>query len=365
MEVMRAAAALEATGEKVLHLELGQPSTSAPKGVLEAAHLALDNDRLGYTSAAGTPALREKIAGWYDQRNGIEVNPDRIVVTVGASGSCMLTFLAAFDAGDRVAVLRPGYPCYRNDLLALGIEVVDVPVGFETDFRPTIEQLEALEPLDGLIIASPSNPTGTMLDDTDLASLLSWARASGVQIVADEIYHGITYDHHAPTALAHDDDVVVLNSFSKYFSMTGWRLGWIVAPLELAEPIERLAQSLTVAPPTLSQLAAVAAFDCGDELEANVDHYRSNRELLLTGLPTAGLQRFAPADGAFYLWADVSHLTDDSQDLCRRWLEELAVAVTPGIDFDPVRGGQFVRFSYAGDREDLSEAIDRLAAWSP
>lgn len=365
MEVMRAADARERAGHRVLHLEVGQPSTSAPAGVLKAAHSALDDDRLGYTGAAGLPQLRERISWWYEHYYELTVDPERIVVTTGASGSCVLTFLATFDRGDRVAVIEPGYPCYYNDLLAFGIDVVSIPVGPETSFRPTVEQLEQAGPLRGLVIASPSNPTGTILHDDDLAEITRWARANGVQVVADEIYHGITYDHRAATALAHDPDVVVINSFSKYFSMTGWRLGWVVAPPALAEAIERLAQSLTVAPPTLSQLAAVAAFDHLDELDANVARYRSNRDLVVSGLHAAGLDRLAPVDGAFFVWADVAHLTDDSQDLCRQWLDHLSIAATPGIDFDRDRGHRFVRFSYAGAADDLSEAMDRLASWTP
>ncbi|MGF1597462.1 MAG: pyridoxal phosphate-dependent aminotransferase [Acidimicrobiales bacterium] len=365
MEVMRAAEARERAGHRVLHLEVGQPSTSAPAPVVAAAHRALDADRLGYTGAAGLPALRERVAWWYDHRYGLDVDPSRVVITTGASGSCVLTFLAAFDPGDRVAVIEPGYPCYRNDLLAFGVDVVTVPVGPETSFRPTVEHLVAAGPLDGLVVASPNNPTGTVLADEHLRPLLAWAAGAGVQVVSDEIYHGITYETSAPTALAIDADVVVVSSFSKYFSMTGWRLGWIVAPPELAEPIERLAQSLTVAPPTLSQVAAIAAFDAVDELEANVTTYRRNRDLLLAGLPAAGLDRLAPADGAFYLWADVSHLCDDAADLARRWLDELSIAVTPGIDFDRSRGHRSIRLSYAGAADDLAEAIDRLAAWRP
>lgn len=365
MEVMRAAEARERTGAEVLHLEVGQPSTPAPAGVLAAAERALRADKLGYTGAAGLTALRERISGWYRHYYHLDVAPERIVVTTGASGSCVLTFLALFDPGQRVAVLEPGYPCYRNDLLAFGIEVVPVPVGPETSFRPTVDQLDAAGPLDGLVVASPSNPTGTVLDDARLAELTSWARNRGTRLIADEIYHGITFHGPAPSALAHDPDVVVLNSFSKYFSMTGWRLGWVVAPPEVAEAIERLAQSLTVAPPTLSQLAAVAAFDCTDELDANVARYRANREVLLEGLPAAGINRLAPADGAFYVWADVDHLGFDSQDLCRRWLDELGVAATPGIDFDQPRGHRFVRFSYAGATDDLRRAMDRLARWTP
>ncbi len=365
MEVMRAAEAREQAGGRVLHLEVGQPSTPAPAGVVAAAHRALDQDRLGYTGAAGIPPLRGRIARWYHERYGLDVEPDRVVVTTGASGSCVLTFLAAFDPGQRVGVLDPGYPCYRNDLLAFGIDVVSIPVGPDTSFRPTADVLDralaAAGGLDGLVVASPSNPTGTVLHDDDLAALVAWCEGNGVRLVADEIYHGITYGGPAPTVLAHTDDVIVLNSFSKYFSMTGWRLGWVVAPPPVAEAVERLAQSLTVAPPTLSQLAAVAAFDCTPELEANVERYRTNRAIVLDGLPAAGIDRLAPADGAFYVWAETSHLNPDSQELCRTWLDDLGIAATPGLDFDPARGHRYVRFSYAGASDDLTEAMALLA----
>ena len=364
MEVMRAAAEREAEGHTVLHLEVGQPSTPAPAGVLAAAHEALDADRLGYTGAAGLDQLRERISAWYRDRYGVDVGTERIIVTTGASGSCVLAFLAAFEHGDRVAVLEPGYPCYRNDLLAFGVDVVAVPLP-EEDFRPRVEDLESVGPLDGLVIASPSNPTGTVMDEAQLKQLLDWGRDRGVTIVADEIYHGITYDAPAPTVLAIDPDAIVLNSFSKYFSMTGWRLGWVVAPEPLAIAMERLAQSLTIAPPTISQRAALAAFDCVDELEGNVARYGANRAILLDGLPQAGLDRLAPADGAFYVWADVSRYGIGSQELCRRWLDELSIAATPGIDFDQARGDRFVRFSYAGAADDLTEAMSRLAHWRP
>ncbi len=363
MEVMRAAEAREAAGDRVLHLEVGQPSTPAPAGARRAVAAALEADTLGYTGAAGLPALREAIAGWYRDRYALDVATERIVVTTGASGSCVLGFLALFEAGDRVAVLEPGYPCYRNDLEVLGIDVVPLPVGHDTGFRPTIDQLDGLGPLDGLVVASPSNPTGTILPPDQLAALVAWAAERDVRLVVDEIYHGITFDGPVPTALAHGPDVMVINSFSKYFSMTGWRVGWLVAPPAVAAAAEKLAQSLTVAPPTIGQVAALAAFDCGDELEANVERYRVNRSIVLDGLAAMGLDRNAPADGAFYVWSDVSSLGLDSQVLCRRWLDELAVAATPGIDFDRPRGADFVRFSYAGAAGDLAEAMDRLAGW--
>ncbi|MEM9654103.1 MAG: aminotransferase class I/II-fold pyridoxal phosphate-dependent enzyme [Actinomycetota bacterium] len=364
MEVMKAAETREAAGAEVLHLEVGQPATPAPAGALAAVEDQLRRAPLGYTGAAGTPELRDAISRWYAGRYGVSVPADRIVVTTGASGSCVLGFLALFDAGQRVAVIEPGYPCYRNDLQALGIDVVAAPVGHETGFRPTTEQLDRLGPVDGLILASPNNPTGTVLSDKKLAEMVRWAERAHVRLVVDEIYHGISYDEPTPTALAHGEDVVVFNSFSKYFSMTGWRLGWIVAPPSIAAAVERLAQSLTIAPPTVSQVAGLAALDCTAELEGNVDRYRRNRALVLDGLRAAGLTRMAPADGAFYAWVDVSELGVASPELCRRWLDEIGVAVTPGIDFDPPRGDDFIRLSYAGDAAEIEEAMVRIKRWT-
>ncbi|MGB5760001.1 MAG: aminotransferase class I/II-fold pyridoxal phosphate-dependent enzyme [Acidimicrobiales bacterium] len=363
MEVMRAAEAREAAGHEVLHLEVGQPSTSAPAGALAAVATAMKTDKLGYTGAAGMPELRRAITGWYRDRYGVSVPMERIVVTTGASGSCVLGFMALFDVGDRVAVLEPGYPCYRNDLTALGIEVVTVPVGHESGFRPTIEQLEGLGPIDGLIVASPSNPTGTVLPAETLSAIVAWADAGEVRLVVDEIYHGVTYGAPTPTALAYSDQVIVINSFSKYFSMTGWRLGWVVGPTPIAVAVERLSQSLTIAAPTVSQVAGLAAFDCVEELEANVARYRMNREIVLDGLRRAGLDKMAPPDGAFYAWVDVSAIGIDSPTLCARWLDELGVATTPGIDFDRSHGDRFVRFSYAGTAAELAEAMTRIEAW--
>ncbi len=363
MEVMRAAEEREATGAEVLHLEVGQPSSGAPTGALDAVSAALRSDPLGYTGAAGTPALRQAISDWYTTRYGIDVGVERIVITTGASGSCVLGFLALFDAGERVAVLEPGYPCYRNDLLALGVEVVVAPVGHETSFRPTIEQLDGLGPIDGLIVASPSNPTGTVLPAETLRTIVEWSEERGTRLVVDEIYHGISYEVETPSALGFGDDVVVFNSFSKYFSMTGWRLGWIVAPQTIAAAIERLSQSLTIAAPTVSQVAGLAAFDCTDDLDRNVERYRQNREIVLRGLAAAGLDQMAPADGAFYAWVDISQLGRDSQEVCAEWLDVLGIAATPGIDFDQRNGNRFVRFSYAGSPDDITEAMRRLGEW--
>ncbi|MFO1058799.1 MAG: aminotransferase class I/II-fold pyridoxal phosphate-dependent enzyme [Dongiaceae bacterium] len=363
MEVLRAANARAAAGGAVLHLEIGQPGTPAPRPVLEAAKRALDGDPLGYTEALGVPVLRRRIAAHYRDFYGVAVDEDRVVVTTGSSAGFLLSFLAAFDPGDRVALAAPGYPAYRNILAALGVEPVSLPAGPAEHFQPTPALLDAAGPLDGLIVASPANPTGSMLSPAAFRALHAHCRARGIRFVSDEIYHGITYGETAETAAAFADDAVVINSFSKYFSMTGWRLGWMVVPADLLRPIERLAQNLFIAPPTLPQLAALPVFDCRAELDANVARYRANRDLLLDELPRAGFDSFAPPDGAFYLYADVSRLTNDSAEFCRRMLAETGVAATPGLDFDPERGHRHLRFSFAGTAADMAEAARRLIAW--
>jgi len=363
MEVMRAAELRLAEGRDVLHLEVGQPSTPAAPAVIAAAHRALDDDVLGYTTAGGIEPLRTRIAEHYDDWYGVEVDPDAVMVTVGATGAFVAVFMAAFDPGDRVVVPSPGYPCYANALQVLGVDVVDLPTTIETRFQPTVEQLSALGPVDGLILSSPSNPTGTMLDAESMKAITGWCHDNDVWFISDEIYHGITYGQSAPTALQYDRDSIVINSFSKYFSMTGWRLGWVVMPEDLRTPLTRINQNATISAPTLSQLAAVAAFDTHDVAQERVAAYRSNREILLDGLRRAGIDKVAPADGAFYVWADVSHLTDDSQALGARWLDELGIAATPGIDFDRANGHRFMRFSFAGSADDCTEAMRRLEEW--
>jgi aspartate/methionine/tyrosine aminotransferase len=364
MDVMTAAAAREKTHGDVLHLEVGQPSTPAPAGVLAAAQAALRDDRIGYTVALGIPPLRQAIADHYGRAYGTAVAPEQVVVTTGSSGAFLLAFLAAFDVGDRVALAAPGYPAYRNILTALGIEVVEIPAGPDTRYQPTPELLEKHGgKLDGLIIASPANPTGTMLSPEALAELTAYCDSRSIRLVSDEIYHGITYGMGTATALQTSGSAIIVNSFSKYYSMTGWRLGWLVLPGELLRPVECLAQNLTISPPTLSQYAAVAAFGCGEELDRNVARYARNRSLLLEALPRAGFDRMAPADGAFYLYAEIGHLTNDSVEFCRRMLAETGVAATPGVDFDPVRGHATMRFSFAGATEEMAEAADRLHRW--
>jgi aspartate/methionine/tyrosine aminotransferase len=370
MAMSRAASALEAAGRPVVHLEVGQPSTPLPALARDAviAHLAA-GDSMGYTNAPGLVSLRTAIAQRYGALHGVDVHPDSVLVVAGASAGFSLAFLAAFDAGDRVGVIEPGYPCYRNTLLALGVEPVPIAVDASTRWAPTDERLDAAGPLRGLVIASPSNPTGTVLRDDRLAAIVAWCATHDVQLVADEIYHGLTYTGVAPTVLAHTGDAVVINSFSKYFSMTGWRLGWVVCPPALVDTVERLQQNLYICAPHVSQVAGLAALDAAAELDRHVERYATNRTLLLDGLAAAGIADVAEADGAFYLYADVSHLTAalgvDSMTLCRRWLDELSVAVTPGVDFDLTRGDHFVRFSYAGTADALAEACARLQAWSP
>ena len=365
MDVMRAANRRQAAGGDVLHLELGQPATAAPRPVIDAAKAALDRELIGYTEAFGLDTLRARIAAHYRTAYGVPVDPERIVVTTGSSGGFVLAFLAAFDAGDRVALADPGYPAYRNILMALGVEPVALPTGPETRFQPTPALLDAVEGrLDGLIVASPSNPAGTMIGESEMRALAEWCRARDVRLISDEIYHGITYGRRAVTALGFTADAVVINSFSKYFSMTGWRIGWMVVPEDLDRSIECLAQNLYISPPTLSQHAACAVFDCIAELDANVARYARNRELLLEALPAAGFDRLAPADGAFYLYADVAHLTNDSEDFCRRILADTGVATTPGIDFDPTRGRAWLRISFSGPTADIAEAARRLGRWT-
>ncbi len=365
MDIMRTAAAREAAGHRIVHMEVGQPGTPAPAGARAALLRALDCDPLGYTQALGMPQLRERISRHYDETYGIKVPSARIVVTSGSSAGFVLAFLALFDAGDRVALPEPGYPCYRNILRALGCEPVMLACGPSTRWMPTPAEIDAVdEPLSGLLVASPANPTGTMLEPERLRGLIEACRRRGMRFISDEIYHGLTYGGlDAVTALALSDDAIVINSFSKYFSMTGWRIGWMVVPDELVRPIEKLAQNLYISAPTPSQVAALGAFDSREELEANRAIYAANRALLLDGLPKVGFRDIVPADGAFYLYCNIAELTGDSGAFARKMLDETGVAATPGIDFDATRGGHFLRFSYAGKHADMAEALDRLSRW--
>jgi aspartate/methionine/tyrosine aminotransferase len=365
MDVLRAANAREAAGHSVIHLEVGQPGTPAPAAVLEAARAALGQDRIGYTDALGIAALRAAIAQDYRDRYGVAVDPGEIVVTTGSSAAFQLAFLAAFNPGERVALATPGYPAYRNILAALGLEPVLIEVGPNAHYQPNPELLAAAGDIAGLIVASPANPTGTMIPASDLARLAQWCRERGTRLVSDEIYHGITYDTEPQTARAFGHEAIIVNSFSKYYSMTGWRLGWMVVPPDLARSVECLAQNFYISPPALSQLAALAVFGCRAELDGHVARYRANRDRLIATLAKAGLTRLAPAEGAFYLYVDVSALTGDSQAFCRRMLAETGVATTPGRDFDPIHGDSWLRLSFAGSTEDIAEAARRLAEWLP
>jgi aspartate/methionine/tyrosine aminotransferase len=363
MDVLRAANAREAQGERVIHLEVGQPGTAAPQAVLDAARRALDNDRIGYTDAEGIPPLRQAIAENYRRRYGLSIDPAEIAVTTGSSAAFQLAFLAAFEPGDRVALAAPGYPAYRNILSALGLETVLIEVGENAHYQPNPELLADIPDLTGLIVASPANPTGTMIAPAELRRLADYCRERGIRLISDEIYHGITYEGAAQTARAFGREAIIVNSFSKYYSMTGWRLGWMLVPPDLARSVECLAQNFYIAPPALSQLAAIAAFECDTELNGHVARYRASRDRLIATLRKAGLGRFAPAEGAFYLYVDVSSLSRDSGDFCRRMLAEIGVAATPGRDFDPIHGDDWLRFSFAGSAEDIEEAARRLAGW--
>ena len=365
MAMARLAAELEMSGRRVFHLEVGQPATAAPAAAIAAGVSAMQSEPLGYTNAGGLISLRRRIAQHYSDWYRVDVSVDRVLIVAGASAGFSLAFLACFDAGQRVGVLEPGYPCYRNTLLALGVEPVAIPVGPDTRFAPTTALLDAAGHLDGLIVASPSNPTGTVLEPTTLTELATYCAGRAIRLISDEIYHGITYNAPAPTMLAYSEDAVVINSFSKYFSMTGWRLGWVVAPDDLTDAFERLQQNLYICAPHISQVVGLAAFDAQDQLDGHVADYRANRALLLGGLAGAGITEVAEADGAFYVYADISHLAADSMQLCYRWLDELGVACTPGLDFDTARGHSWVRFSYAGAAEHIVAACDSLAGWSP
>ena len=366
MDVLRQARRLEQAGRQIIHMELGEPGAPAPLLVREAAAAALRDGRLGYGEAMGDAVLRERIARHYAEHYGVEVASDRVMVTTGSSGAFLLAFLAGFDAGARIGVVQPGYPAYANILEALGLSPAPIEVGAETRFAPTVELIEAAhrrERLDGLLLMSPANPTGAMIAPAELEKICAFCDDAGVVLVSDEIYHRLEYEGRAETALRFSQGAIVVNSFSKYYAMTGWRLGWAIAPTSLARPMERLQQSLAICAPTLSQRAALAAFDAGEELESIKRGYARSRSLLLRQLPRIGLPMFAPPDGAFYIYADVSHLTTDSTRFCTDMLEEIGVAVTPGVDFDRARGATTLRISYAGPPEDVALGVERLSAW--
>src|SRR5262244_504521 len=366
MDVMAAAARIEAAGGRVIHMEVGQPAAAAPATAIAAAHTALASGRLRYTETLGLPTLRARIARHYHDTYGVAVDPARVVVTTGSSGGFILAFLALFEPGDRVAVALPGYPPYRHILSALGCEPVAIETTQATRWAITPEMLIAAHrkaPLKGVLVASPANPTGTMMTAAALRDLVDAAESEGIAFISDEIYHGLDYAFPAATAAKLSERAVIINSFSKYFCMTGWRIGWMVAPEPLVRPVERLQQNLAISVPTLAQVAAEAAFDGRAEMEEVKHGYEENRRILVEGLPGAGLEHFLPADGAFYLYADVSRFTNDSHDFAKRMLAEAHVAATPGVDFDPTNGHKFFRFCYAGSREDAQAAVERVGRW--
>ncbi|MCR9257498.1 MAG: pyridoxal phosphate-dependent aminotransferase [Alphaproteobacteria bacterium] len=363
LDVLATATALEREGRDIVHLEIGQPSTPAPKAALESARRALDETNIGYTVAAGLPELRQRISDWYRQRYGARVPIERVLITQGSSGAFQLAFLAAFEAGDKVALAAPCYPAYPKILRTLGIEPVFLKARPEDAFQPTPQVMEEAMAehgaLDGLIIANPNNPTGAMVHQDELNALMDWCDTNEVRVIADEIYHGISFAGEE-TTIVENPHSVVINSFSKYFSMTGWRLGWMVVPEDMVQTVERLQQSLAICAPSISQYAAIGAFDGIQELESNVARYRENRQILLDGLAETGLTQLAPADGAFYIYAGVDDVANDSSAFARDLLEQEGVATTPGIDFDPVNGDKAIRLSFAGKPEDMREALVRI-----
>lgn len=370
MDVWLAAAERQRTHGDLVNLSAGQPSAGAPEPVRAAAVDALNRNQLGYTVALGIPELRAEIAASYRDRYDVRVDIDDVVITTGSSGGFLLAFLSAFDAGDRVAVSSPGYPCYRNILSALECEVVVIECGPETRFQPTAQMLAEIDPpVQGVVVASPANPTGTVIPPEELAAIATWCDESGVRLISDEVYHGLVYEGAPQTSCAWSTsrNAFVVNSFSKYFAMTGWRLGWLLVPAELQRAVDRLTGNFTICPPVLSQRAAVQAFtpESIREAEGHLQHYAANRATLLDGLRHIGIERLAPTDGAFYVYADVSDFTDDSMQFCSKLLADTGVAIAPGIDFDPDRGGSYVRLSFAGPPADIDEAVRRIGAWLP
>lgn len=368
MDILAAANKLKAAGKPVISMAVGQPSHPAPKTALAAAQKALTDGRIGYTDALGLPLLRKAIADYYARRHGCEIDPARIAVTTGSSAAFNLAFLSLFDAGDAVAIARPGYPAYRSILKALGIKVVEVPVTADTGYTLTpaaLERAEAKEgvKLKGVLLASPANPTGTVTGREALKRLADYCESREMAFISDEIYHGLTFIGDETSALEITDKAVIINSFSKYYCMTGWRIGWMVLPEDLVRPTECIQQSLYISAPELSQVAAAAAFDAEEELDIYKDSYRTNRDFLMQQLPQIGLNLISPMDGAFYAYVDTSNFAKDSMEFAKRMLEEIHVAATPGLDFDPLNGPSAMRFSYAGSTSDIAEAVGRITSW--
>ena len=366
MDALREAKELERAGRRIIHMELGEPGAPTPQAIRQAGVSALSRGQLGYGEALGHFVLREQIAAFYEKKYCVKIPPDRIVITTGSSGAFLLTLIAGFDPGARIAVTQPGYPAYTNILTALGLKTAHLRLSFENNFTPTAPLLAALhkeEKLQGALFMNPANPTGTMISNEALADICRFCELENITFISDEIYHGLEYEKQAQSALCFSENAIIVNSFSKYYAMTGWRLGWIVAPATWVRALERLQQSLAICPPTLSQTAALAAFSAHEEVENNRLIYARNRQLLLDRLPTIGLSRFAPPDGAFYFYVDVSRFTTDSLSFSRRLLIEAGVAVTPGVDFDPQNGGHWIRLSYAGPETEVAEGVARLADW--
>ncbi len=365
MDVMADAARLEAQGRHIIHMEVGEPGLPTPEEALARGRAAMEAGDTGYTLALGRDSLRERIARQYGEVYRLDIAPARIIITTGSSAAFTLAFLACFDEGDQVAISRPGYPAYGRIMKALGLAPLDIYTGPNTGFQPTEANLADADDLAGLLVASPSNPTGSVIHPDRMAVLGQACAERGIRLISDEIYHRMTFDAPAATALAVNDDAVIINSFSKYYCMTGWRIGWMVVPENLVRPIERLTQNFFISPPTISQVVAEATFDCEDVLDDRVDIYAANRDIIMSALADCGVENIAPADGAFYLYADMSAFTADSQQFCTDMLEGAGVAAVTGLDFDERDGHRFVRFSLAGSTADMEEAARRLRAWLP
>ena len=359
MDMMEKARLLEEMGQNIVHMEVGQPSTPAPKGATNLLRRKLDSEALGYTVALGLPLLRKKITELYKDWYGITLNPERVIVTSGSSAAFLLAFTSLFDTGSKVGIGVPGYPSYRQILRALDINPILVKTSEEDKFQITCHY-RSFSSLDGLLMASPANPTGSMLSFEALASLISKCDEYDVSFISDEIYHGIHFTEKAVSALEISDNCYVINSFSKYFSMTGWRIGWMVVPEEHVRRVERLAQNMFICAPHVSQVAAIGALDSREELELNLKSYKKNRELLLRGLLDAGFTKISSADGAFYIYAEISDFSNNSKEFAESMLKKAGVAITPGLDFDPFRGQKYVRFSYARSSEEIQEGVNRI-----
>ena len=359
MDVMEAARKAEQSGKNIIHMEVGQPGTPAPKLANETVEKQIQSNNLGYTVALGLPELRSRISKLYGEWYNLDLNPERVIITTGSSGAFILSFATLFDQGNRVGIGSPGYPSYRQILKAQSLIPVDIETDLQNKFQPSPEDIKSNN-LNGLLVASPANPTGSMLDKSSLEKLIVTCKENDVSFISDEIYHGIEYQTKSVSALEITDDCYVINSFSKYFSMTGWRIGWMVVPEDHVRQVEKVSQNLFICPPHVSQIAALAALDAKDELNENVKVYKKNREILLKELPEAGFTTFSPPDGAFYIYVDISKFSTDSLNFCKKVLDEAGVAITPGLDFDQKRGSSTIRFSYARSTEDIIEGAKRI-----